>query len=295
VTEPDLREAWADLLQRRPTFGPALATYQDVLDTWARWSPPPELALAWSADACRERWEHGVPLVAAAAEVLRAADVEDVLGVAMESLARAVPDLGPGLQRFAEAWDAKRLAPIALLPTYSGIVSEVARELSGLPADVLALLATLGLRPALQAAFAGVRAHLPDGVWALGVCPFCGAPPGFTDVVEDGRRQLACPLCGGAWSFAKLRCPFCGVEGAQDMVRLAAAEPKEEGYAISACRECRGYVKELDRRVRWNGGPALVEDWGSPHLDLIAGRRGYWRPHASLVLLAAGDTGDALR
>jgi hypothetical protein len=37
-------------------------------------------------------------------------------------------------------------------------------------------------------------------------------------------------------------------------------------------------MKELDRRVRWNGGPALVEDWGSPHFDLVAHREGYWRP-----------------
>src|SRR3989442_15075750 len=37
-----------------------------------------------------------------------------------------------------------------------------------------------------------LRDHLADGVWQLGVCPFCGAPPGFSDVVEDGRRRLAC-------------------------------------------------------------------------------------------------------
>ena len=113
-----------------------------------------------------------------------------------------------------------------------------------------------------------------------------GSPPGFADVVEDGRRRLACHLCGGAWEFGKLQCPFCGVEGARPMVRLTPDEAREEGYAIAACRECRGYIKELDRRTRWNGGPPLVEDWGSPHFDLIARRQEYWRPEASLVLLA---------
>ena len=29
--------------------------------------------------------------------------------------------------------------------------------------------------------------------------------------------------------------------------------------------------------------PPLVEDWGSPHLDLIARRHGYWRPDAPVV------------
>ena len=45
-------------------------------------------------------------------------------------------------------------------------------------------------------------------------------------------------------------------------------------------------MKELDRRLRWNAGAALVEDWGSPHLDLIARRQEYWRPIPTLIQLA---------
>ena len=62
-------------------------------------------------------------------------------------------------------------------------------------------------------------------------------------------------------------------------------EEREEGYLLGACQACHGYVKELDRRVRWNAGSALVEDWGSPHLDLVARRRGYWRGIPTLVQL----------
>jgi FdhE protein len=126
------------------------------------------------------------------------------------------------------------------------------------------------------------REHLPDGVWPLGVCPFCGAPPGFGDVVEDGRRRLACHVCGGSWTASRTWCPFCGNAESQDLRRLEP-ESGDEGYFISACTKCRAYLKELDRRVRWNGGPALVEDWGSPHLDLIAQRSGYWRPLPTIV------------
>lgn len=286
VSEPDLTEAWADLLSRRPAFRDTLAIYGELLEAWARWSPPRPLAATGDARVCRARWEGGAPLVAAA-ETLRAADVEDLVGSAMEALVRAMPDLAPALQRFAEAWDAGRLDPRALLPTPGRIGSGAVEDTTGLGGDVVALLATLGLRPALEAVFAQAREHLPEGAWALGICPFCGGPPGFTDVVEDGRRRLACHLCGGAWLFAKLRCPFCGVEGAQHLVRLTPEEAREDGYVISGCRECRRYIKELDRRVRWNGGPPLVEDWGSPHFDLIAQRQGYRRPDASLVLLAA--------
>ena len=71
-----------------------------------------------------------------------------------------------------------------------------------------------------------------------------------------------------------------------DEIRLVPEGLEEEGYAVTACKSCGGYLKELDRRVRWNGGRALVEDWGSPHLDLVARREGYWRPVPVLVALA---------
>jgi len=66
-----------------------------------------------------------------------------------------------------------------------------------------------------------------------------------------------------------------------------SSKDQEEGYSIAACRRCRGYVKELDRRVRWNGRSALVEDWGSPHFDLVARRAGYWRGIPSLIDVTA--------
>ena len=114
------------------------------------------------------------------------------------------------------------------------------------------------------------------------MCPFCGGPPGFVDVIEGGRRRLACHFCGGAWGFAKLRCPLCGVEGTKDMVRLQA-EGEDAGYVVSGCRACGAYLKELDRRERWNGGPPLLEDWASPHLDVVARRAGLRKPLPALL------------
>jgi FdhE protein len=131
----------------------------------------------------------------------------------------------------------------------------------------------------------GSRAYLEDGAWELGACPFCGGPPGFADILEDGRRQLACHLCGGRWIFPRLRCPFCGTDRTADLGRLDL-DGAEEGYFLSTCTACRAYLKELDRRVRWNGGCALVEDWGSPHFDLAARRAGFWRPLPPLLCLA---------
>ena len=245
-----------------------------------------------SADACRAAWEQGTPLVAEAAAGLRAGDVESLIGDAMESLARLDPALGPPLQRLAGAWDDGTVEPGTLLPGRGRIGSGAIERASGLGEEVVAFLAVAALRPALEELFASVRGYLPAGGWALGVCPCCGGPPGFTEVIEDGRRQLSCNVCGGAWIFAKLRCPFCGIEGARHQTRLTPDEAREEGYAVAACRECQAYVKEIDRRVRWNGGPPLVEDWGSPHLDLVARRHGYWRPDPPVVL--RGGEGQAV-
>jgi len=217
--------------------------------------------------------------------MLRAADLEDLVAAAMEALARVEPGLAPALQAFATAWDGGAVGPRILLPA-RGRIGTTPTEAAGLGAEAVAFLAGASLRPALDSLFAPAREHFTDNAWSLGICPFCGGPPGFIDVVEDGRRRLACHLCGGAWPFAKLRCPFCGVDGAAHQVRLTPDDPREEGYLVSACRECRGYIKEVDRRARWNAGPPLIEDWGSPHFDLIAHRQGYWRPIPSIVQFA---------
>lgn len=279
----DLREAWDELLRRRSTLAPTLAPYTAIVDAWA--VPSRVMPLAWSAQQCAALWERGVPLIAQAGIQLDAAEMETWLAPAMDAVATLRPHDSVALQRFAEAWDAGEVRPDALFPA-QGRVGGLSTDI-GLEPGVVAFLAAAGLRPSLDRVFSVCREHLRDGVWELGVCPFCGGPPAFGDLVEDGRRRLACAVCGGDWIFARTRCPFCGEAETKNLVRLEAEEAKEQGYIVSACRQCRGYVKELDRRVRWNGGPAAVEDWGSPHLDLVATRAGYWRPVPTLIQLAS--------
>jgi formate dehydrogenase maturation protein FdhE len=73
------------------------------------------------------------------------------------------------------------------------------------------------------------------------------------------------------------------------MVRLVA-EGAEEGYFVEACLACRGYLKGVDRRERWNAVSPLVEDWASPHVDYYAAREGYWRATPTLAqLLPSGE------
>lgn len=255
--------------------------YSATFEAWTD-APCATAALDWDATRCRASWREGVPLLGAAPPALEVGDIEGVLGRVLELVGGVRPDAAMALGRFAAAWDEGAITAANLLPGRGRIGTF--DEALGLDIDVQGYLATACLRPPLEAYFAGCRAHLGDHDWTLGVCPFCGGPPGFADIVEGGQRRLSCHLCGAAWVFSRLRCPFCGTDATRDLGRLEPEALGDQGYFLMTCRACRAYLKELDRRVRWNGGPPLVEDWGSPHLDLVAVRAGYWRPLVPLIL-----------
>jgi hypothetical protein len=202
-------------------------------------------------------------------------------------LERAIDIVGrvEDVQPFIEGWNTHVIEPADLLPAAGRVSSEALDRACHLSQDATAFVVLAGLRPSLSGWFAACSALVEGAAWNRGTCPCCGAPPGFVDLLEDGRRQLACHFCDTRWLFPRLACPFCDTRSSRDLVRLIA-EREDEGYAITACRACRGYLKEIDRRARWNAGPPIVEDWGSPHLDVIAGRQQYWRPPATLVQIA---------
>jgi len=272
----DLREAWKDLLDRRPAFRESLGVCGDLVEAWALWTPEQPLRLDWTESQCRARWERGVPLLAESPPPTSPAEVEDLLGTVLELLTSLDESRAGAVKRLAEAWDGGALGLVAFLPSKGRLGDGSAERVSGLEPEFVGLTGCVALRPALEAYFAGVRGYRTDGAWRLGICPYCGAPPAFADIVEDGQRRLACHHCGGNWTFPRLGCPFCGEMEAKRLIRLDPGK-HEEGYAIAACQACRAYVKELDRRTRWNGGPPLVEDWGSPHFDVAARRQDYWR------------------
>ncbi len=285
---PSLLAEWEDLLTRRPAFRESLSLYGAVLDAWGRWSPEGSPALGWSAAECRERWERGAALIVEAPPAFDRDALEPLLAPLLEVLAALGEEEADALSRLASAWDEGRFAPSDLLPVLRKESGRGLPEALGISADLLGFVTYLGLRPPLEAYFADARAAFSPGLWDAGSCPFCGGPPSFGDIGEDGKRWLCCPLCGGRWTIGRLRCPFCDNRNAKTLTRLAA-EDEEEGYLVEACDLCRGYVKGVDRRVRWNAASPLIEDWGTPHLDVIARRRGYWRATPSLIQLASPE------
>ena len=278
---------WDELLARREPIRETLAFYQGILGLWADWDGAgrvPRAAFGRDGAWCWARWKEGIPLYSGEAEVpfLRE-EIEPLLSGALGLLHGIREADGPGLVRLAEAWEAGELPASALLPTHPSFTRHV-QERIGLSSDILGFLCQIVVRPPLEEVVEPLRGLLEDSGWDRGICPFCGSPAAFSDLGEDGKRRLLCHLCGSEWGFLRIRCPFCDNRDPNTLKILSPEE--EEGYFVDACDLCRGYVKGLDRRLRWNVVSSLLEDWGSPHLDLVALDLGYWRNTPSLVLLA---------
>jgi FdhE protein len=284
--DQDLLEEWRALLDRRPRFRETLAACEPVLEAWAAWRGDLPAPLPWSAEQCRLAWKKGEPLLGGARPEVPNTALETALGPALDVLATAGVE-PESLQTFAALWDSGAVTLTDLLPAPGRFGAGWLPERTRLSVGSLGFLAVAALRSVLPRFFAECRQHLEPELWGRGVCPFCGAPPAFADIPEDGHRRLACHACAGVWVFARTRCPFCGTPDMSQLIRLVPEGLEEEGYAVVACKGCGAYLKELDRRVRWNASGALVEDWGSPHLDLVARRDGYWR--AVPVLVTAID------
>jgi hypothetical protein len=271
---------WSALLARRPALRQTLEPLTAIIGAWDAWSPEATPTLACTSGAAQDFWSRGDPLLMAGTPPLDRERIEPLLDRGLDVLGTFVD-----VQPFIDAWNGHAIEPADLLPVRTQFGSDALRRECPLTQEDAAFLAVAGLRPSLSVWFATSSALVASVAWDRGTCPCCGAPPAFAELLENGRRQLACHLCDARWTLARLACPFCDARSDRNLVRLIA-DGADEGYAITACRACGGYLKELDRRTRWNAGCAIVEDWGSPHLDLIAGRKGYWRPLATPVQLA---------
>ena len=280
-----LRSEWEDLLSRRPSFRPTLAVYEPVIAAWERFDPSLIAPLAWSPEACRDVWGRSVAILAEAPLAVDRQKLDTLMEPVLETIAGLGDEEAEAMGRLAQAWEDGRLQPRALLTGVGEKARGSLAEELAVSSDLLGFVASIVLRPPLEAYLSITRQAFKDEYWDRGHCPFCGAPPVWGDIQEDGKRWLCCALCGGSWTVGRIRCPFCDNRNAKTLTRLAA-EGGEEGYLIEACDLCFGYLKGVDRRVRWNAATPLVEDWGTPHLDLIALRRGYWRAIPSLVQLA---------
>lgn len=274
------------MLERRAEWRELLGVWTRVLDAWVAWRPGALRPLDWEEAWCRQRWQRGVPLLLEADLELPPEAVEELIGPVIEPLALCGADEEQALRAFVRQWDEGGAGPADLLPLLGKGGSLGLAQARGVRVPLAAFLAHAGLRPPLETYFSRVRA-LPARLWSADMCPWCGGPPGFVEVLTDGRRRLCCHLCGGAWTPVGPRCPGCGGEEGGTLERIDG-DVGEPGDFLEGCQLCHGYLKGVDRRQRPTALSALVEDWGSPHLDALAMRRGYQRPTPSVAQLLPG-------
>ena len=105
MTSLDLRGAWTDLLARRTALRDALSPYGEIVELWARVTPPAPLALG--ADACRRHWTRGEPLLAGIKAPVSREQVEDVLGPVLDVVGAVRADASVALSGFAAAWQSR--------------------------------------------------------------------------------------------------------------------------------------------------------------------------------------------
>jgi FdhE protein len=118
-----------------------------------------------------------------------------------------------------------------------------------------------------------------------GPCPACGSTAGLASLrPDDGGRVLHCSLCGHAWRFGRVACPFCPGRQQAGLSRLAVAG--DDARWIEACDACGHYLKVVDRRCACASDPfiPLVEEVATLALDLVAEKEGSLRkpPYAAV-------------
>lgn len=116
-------------------------------------------------------------------------------------------------------------------------------------------------------------------------CPTCGGRP-WVAVRREGsalggaRRVLACALCAGEWTVARIQCPFCAEDNPYALP--AFSSNRHPGIRIEACETCRRYVKSIDLAVEPRALPE-IDDLASLKLDLWAREQGFERLEPGLA------------
>lgn len=109
--------------------------------------------------------------------------------------------------------------------------------------------------------------------WHRGYCPLCGSMPELSFLKEaEGQRWQRCSLCGHAWRFSRLACPFCETDNHENLQLYYIAGREHERVEI--CNSCGRYVLGLDLRGRIDETVLEVAPLGLTRLDLLAQEKG---------------------
>jgi FdhE protein len=112
-----------------------------------------------------------------------------------------------------------------------------------------------------------------DKGWQRGRCALCGGFPDFAFLDEEaGSRHLVCSHCNSSWRFPRIKCPFCNTTEPSDLSYYPATD---SAYRVYVCRQCKRYLKAVDRRRLPGIFSVTVERVRTLGLDLEAREQGF--------------------
>jgi FdhE protein len=189
----------------------------------------------------------------------------------------ANPHMAEEVKKIEEILNHKRidLEELLIEGVSESKIEDITNELT-LDKKIFSFFIQESIRPSIEAGVARLSNELETENWLKGFCPICGSLPYLSLLKEEvGKRFLFCSFCGYQWRIERLACPFCGNKE-QGSLHYFYAEG-EEACRIDLCDKCHQYIKTIDMRKIEESDPTL-EDLATPHLDILASKKGYKRP-----------------
>lgn len=273
-----LRERIEQIKRKRPAYGPLLDFYQKIRTK----QHEVKASLRVEPLLLKKEWKdllekEGFPLVQKEDWPIDLEASVSLFRSLCEVAKASNPKLSEEVMKIEEileshAWDLKEFLKKGLREKK---VEKVATRFH-LDAKILLFLLRETIRPSVELTVSRIREELPPEKELKGTCPICGSQPLISLLREEtGKRYLYCAECGYCWHVNRVGCPYCDNKDPQTLHYIYAEG--EENYRVDLCDHCHHYIKTVDLR-KIEASDLLLEDVATPHLDLIAIRKGYKRP-----------------
>ncbi len=283
-----IRRAINAIKKERPDYGQILDLFGKIIIKQAEYLEKVKLKpLAITKDAARAKLSEGEPLLSIDDFQIDQTNASQLFREVCEILKSESEELEDGIGKIENAIEK---GDLSLEEVFQSIlesdyqISELVESLS-LDMDTLFVLATVSIRPSLEAAALQAEKMVEDVTWSEHYCPVCGSSPAISELrqlksdgVEESSAQGAerifyCSFCGTEWRTMRLICAFCGNTD-QESLRYFYSE-SDKGYRIDVCDKCKRYVKTVDSREISHEIVPAVEDVATLHLDMVAEEEGY--------------------
>ena len=266
------------LIKERPDLEPILKFYDLVLEK-QEGSRPDDLSpiVDLTEDSIKDSLTNSIPLIDPAKVGLLNLQNSLTLFSKLLGLIKASSPLfghhSEGIEAGLEGLDMEEPMRSAL----GGDLEELYRftDKAGISRDLLCFLIWLSMTPSLRKLSSMVEEKIHPAWWDRPSCPLCGQLPNMVEVEGEGRR-LSCSFCFMEWGYTGPECPFCCNKETKMFGTLRIKG--EDGYHLSICGNCNGYIKVIDRKhISGELGNQIIDLISLP-LDVIARQKGHKRP-----------------